>query len=191
MKRILTIFFLITLGLFSNEYSYGQTFTYNGGPGCTFTSGSPCWTVSGQCGSGNSTLPLSTAIFNKATGCPITIIIRANLTITATNIIMGGVFDNLIVENGATLNIVGNVTIDKNQEVTWRTQTGGKINIQGGVLLDAGTSTILNIEGDNVNNSVAANVTVNTINFANDVTINIKQGAALIVNEDTISTSAN
>ena len=165
----------------------GQTFTYNGGSGCSFNStGSTCWTRTNTCSnSNNSNIPLAPAIFNKTNGCPVVLIINADLTIPG-NVVMGGVFDEIIVQNGATLTFSGNVTLDKNQGMTWDMRKGGKIDVQGasGILLDAGTTTSLNLKGDNSYSSVESRLTTTQINYANDVSINIGNGAAMIVTGD-------
>lgn len=182
IKYLLLIFFT---GIFSG-IAVGQTFTYNGGSGCSFNStSSSCWTRTNTCSNNNSAIPLASAIFNKTNGCPVVLIINADLTIPG-NVLMGGVFDEIIVQNGATLTFSGNVTLDKNQDMTWDMKNGGKIDVQGtsGILLDAGTTTSLNLKGDNTYSSVESRLTTTQINYANDVSINIGNGAAMIVTGD-------
>ncbi|MFC5191408.1 T9SS type A sorting domain-containing protein [Algoriphagus aquatilis] len=177
---------LIIFTAFFSLNVVGQTFTYNGGSGCSFNStSSTCWTRTNTCSNNNSAIPLASAIFNKTNGCPVVLIINADLTIPG-NVVMGGVFDEIIVQNGATLTFSGNVTLDKDQDMTWDLRKGGKIDVQGasGILLDAGTTTSLNLKGDNSLSSVESRVTTTQINYANDVSINIGNGAALIVTGD-------
>jgi len=179
------IFLLIGIFLLVEGVT-AQTFTYNGGSGCSFNStSSSCWTRTNTCSNNNSAIPLASAIFNKTNGCPVVLVINADLTIPG-NVLMGGVFDEIIVQNGATLTFSGNVTLDKNQDMTWDMKNGGKINVQGsnGILLDAGTTTSLNLKGDNTFSSVESRLTTTQINYANDVTINIGNGAAMIVTGD-------
>lgn len=182
LKHLVLIFFTAILSM----NVVGQTFTYNGGSGCSFNStSSSCWTRTNTCSNNNSAIPLASAIFNKTNGCPVVLIINADLTIPG-NVVMGGVFDEIIVQNGATLTFSGNVTLDKNQDMTWYMRNGGKIDVQGssGILLDAGTTTSLNLKGDNSYSSVESRVTTTQINYANDVSINIGNGAAMIVTGD-------
>lgn len=177
---------LIIISAFLSFNALGQTFTYNGGSGCSFNSTSAtCWTRTNTCGNNNSNIPLASAIFNKTNGCPVILIINADLTIPD-NVVMGGVFDEIIVQNGATLTFSGNVTIGKDKEMSWRVRNNGKIDVKGtdGILLTAGNSTELNIYGDNSYSSIGARVTTTKIDYSNNVTMNVESGAALIVTGD-------
>lgn len=166
-----------------------QTYTFDlARPGCTGTwFDGACWnrqnniSVPALCSSSIADIP--TLSGGQGT-CQRVVVVTGNVTFIG-NVTLGGPLREIEVRDGATLTITGNVVIQGNQNITLETINGGKINILGtsGIALNAGASTVLNINGD-----TSGSVTSTTIDFANNVTLNVNVGGELLVPGNTFVT---
>lgn len=161
-----------------------QTYTFDlARPGCDgqWTTVA-CWEKANNdsppgCIPGISEIPNLTG----STGCGVFVTITDDVILPG-NVTLGGTLAEIEVQNGAVFTFGGNVTIQANRAITFDTRTGGRIDVLGtsGIALSSGASTVLNINGDNT-----GSVTTPTINFANDVTVNVNPNGVLMVTGDT------
>ncbi|WP_215225922.1 hypothetical protein [Echinicola shivajiensis] len=151
MKRNLSILMQLTFLLMLGANVYGQTFTYSpSNSGCNGTWGdADCWNVSATSGcTANSAPPLT-----NTSGCEVNIVINDDISYDTGGdyLVFGGTFNQLTVDNGAVLTIVGNVEINSEDIIFFNVENGGEIDIQGELKMSLGTNsnnTILKIDGD-------------------------------------------
>lgn len=181
MREVFKISFLLLLIFGVGVKGNAQIYTYNPSrPSCDGTWNGDCWDRVNNFTGCTSISLVPNLSPSGGTPCPVEVFVNHNVTRLG-DAVFGSTFNKIVVGNNATLTITGDVTISQNRTITFETVGGGKIDIQGSISLNAGTSTVLNINGDK-----SGGVIANGIDFANNVTVNVNEGGTLLIPGETM-----